>query len=52
MKVQNWILSNVKDYFSLPSTINFISDLASDVKVENEHTPCPSQAGIFCAVLI
>jgi len=26
--------------------------LASDVKVENEHTPCPSQAGIFCAVLI
>ena len=38
-------IEQCKRLFSLPATINFISDLVGDVKVENEHTPCPSQEG-------
>ena len=45
-------IEQCKRLFSLPATINFISDLVSDVKVENEHTPCTSWAAIFWAVLI
>ena len=39
------IIEQCKRLLSLPATINPISDLIGNGKVENEHTPCPSQEG-------
>jgi hypothetical protein len=38
-------IEQCKRLFSLPATINFISDLVGDVKVANEHTPNPLSRG-------